>query len=118
MAMTVLIVDDHASFRRAARALLELEGYAVVGDAENVQDGVAAARDLRPDLLLVDVGLPDGDGFEVAERLRDDQARPPAIVFTSNRDATGFAHRIATCGGAGFVAKHELTGRALAELLP
>lgn len=117
MAVTVLIVDDHASFRRAARALLELEGYAVVGDAGNVQDAVAAARGLRPDVLLVDVGLPDGDGFEVAERLRRDAVPPPAIVFTSNRDATGFARRIAMCGGAGFVAKHELTGHALAELL-
>lgn len=117
MAVTVLIVDDHASFRRAARALLELEGYAVVGDAENVQDGVAAARDLRPDLLLVDVGLPDGDGFEVAEQLCSDAVPAPVIVFTSNRDATGLAGRIATCGGAGFVAKHELTGQALRELL-
>ncbi len=117
MAVTVLIVDDHASFRRAARALLELEGYTVVGDAGTVADAVAAARGLRPELLLVDVGLPDGDGFEVAEQLRDDPAPPPAIVFTSNRDATGFAQRIATCGGAGFVAKHELTGRALAELI-
>jgi DNA-binding NarL/FixJ family response regulator len=117
MAVTVLIVDDHASFRRAARALLELEGYTVVGDAGNVREAVAAARAMRPDVLLVDVGLPDGDGFEVAEELCGDAVPAPKTVFTSNRDATGFAGRIAACGGAGFVAKHELTGQALAELL-
>ena len=69
MDMTVLIVDDHPSFRASARTLLEAEGYDVVGEAENGESAVAAALRLRPDLVLLDVQLPDIDGFEVADQI-------------------------------------------------
>ena len=71
MAATVLIVDDHPGFRAAARRLLELEGYHVVGEAQDGESAIVAARELRPDFVLLDVQLPDIDGFEVAERMSD-----------------------------------------------
>ena len=69
MPQTVLIVDDHAGFRHAARALLEAEGFDVVGESATGGEGLADADRLRPDLVLLDVGLPDVDGMEVADQL-------------------------------------------------
>src|SRR5207249_10859 len=87
MSPTVLIVDDHPSLRVTARALLEAEGFDVVGEAEDGAGALAAARRLRPDVVLLDVQLPDIDGFEVAARLASNGGRP-AIVLTSSRDAS------------------------------
>jgi DNA-binding NarL/FixJ family response regulator len=115
MGLSVLIVDDHPSFRASARALLECEGYEVVGEAADGQDALRQAARLTPDLVLVDVGLPDLDGFEVTARLA--RKGGPAVVLTSSRedcDSGGIARR---SGARGFIAKDELSGPALQALL-
>jgi CheY-like chemotaxis protein len=114
---TVLIVDDHPSFRLTARALLESEGYEVVGEAENGVQALRLAAELRPDLVLLDVQLPDFDGFEVAARLSRDNGASPDVVLTSSRDASDFGPLIAQSGARGFVPKAELSGGALASLI-
>ena len=116
MHMTVLIVDDHPSFRASARTLLQAEGYEVVGEAENGETAVAIARELHPDLVLLDVQLPDLDGFQVAERLRKLED-PPAVVLTSSRDGADYGCCIHNSGANGFVPKAELSGAAIAALL-
>ncbi len=117
MATTVLIVDDHPSFRATARALLEAEGYEVVGEAENGVQALRLAAELRPELVLLDVQLPDFDGFEVASRLSAGNGTRPDIVLTSSRDASDFGPLIAQSGARGFVPKAELSGGALASLI-
>ena len=114
--MTVLIVDDHPSFRASARELLEAEGYEVVGEAENGAAALRAAKELGPDLVLLDVQLPDMDGFQVAEQLRK-LADPPAVVLTSSRDGADYGRCIEICGATGFVPKADLSGAAIAALL-
>jgi DNA-binding NarL/FixJ family response regulator len=116
MGMTVLIVDDHPSFRASARTLLEAEGYEVVGEAENGIGALEAATRLHPDLVLLDVQLPDLDGFQVAERLGR-LADPPAIVLTSSRDGADYGRCIQESGARGFVPKADLSGAAIAALL-
>ena len=103
MAVTVLIVDDHPSFRASARTLLEAEGFQVVGEAENGETAVEAARELQPDLVLLDVQLPGIDGFVVADQLR-----------TSSRDRADYGRCIGECGAHGFVPKADLSGAAIA----
>jgi DNA-binding NarL/FixJ family response regulator len=114
---TVLIVDDHASFRATARRLLEAEGFDVVGEAESGEAAIEAVARLQPDVVLLDVQLPDMDGFDVAPRLGKNGHRP-AIVLTSSRDASEFGVLVEQCGARGFVPKDELSGRRLAALLP
>jgi DNA-binding NarL/FixJ family response regulator len=114
--MTVLIVDDHPSFRASARTLLEAEGYEVIGEAENGLAAVAAAEALHPDLVLLDVQLPDIDGFQVADLLRK-LTDPPAVVLTSSRDGSDYGRCIGDCGACGFVPKADLSGAAIAALL-
>jgi DNA-binding NarL/FixJ family response regulator len=116
MERTILIVDDHPSFRATARLLLEADGWTVVGDAPDGTRGLAAARELHPDVVLLDVNLPDIDGFEVAARLRDDDGAP-AIVLVSSRDARDFGPLVARCGAVGFVSKADLSGDALRRLV-
>ena len=116
--MSVLIVDDHPSFRSCARALLEAEGYRVVGEANDGASALRAVEELEPDLVLLDVQLPDLDGFEVASRLTagNGDGTAPAVVLTSSRDGADFGSLVTRCGARGFVAKAELTGAALAAL--
>jgi DNA-binding NarL/FixJ family response regulator len=116
MPKTVLIVDDHPSFRLTARALLEAEGFEVIGEAADGAGAVAEAKRLRPDLILLDVQLPDMDGFSVAEKLQMN-GWSPAIVLTSSRDLSDFGSLVATCGARGFVPKAELSGATLSALL-
>jgi DNA-binding NarL/FixJ family response regulator len=116
MSMTVLIVDDHPSFRASARELLEAEGYEIVGEAESGAAAVQAAKELQPDLVLLDVQLPDMDGFQVAEQLRQ-LVDPPAVVLTSSRDSADYGSCIQICGATGFVPKADLSGAAIAALL-
>jgi CheY-like chemotaxis protein len=117
MAARVLIVDDHPAFRAAARRLLELEGYDVVGEAEDGLSALAAARTLRPDFILLDVQLPDLDGFEVAEQLSGDE-NPPAVVLTSSRDRSDYGPCLATSPACGFLPKAELSAAGIADILP
>jgi CheY-like chemotaxis protein len=116
MRKTVLIVDDHPSFRGMARALLESEGYTVVGEAPDGASAVEQAHTLRPDIVLLDVQLPDMDGFAVAARLSANGSTP-AIVLTSSRDGSDFGSLIEESGARGFVAKAEISAEAIAALL-
>jgi DNA-binding NarL/FixJ family response regulator len=111
---TVLIVDDHAGFRHAARALLEADGFHVVGESATGGEGLAAAERLRPDLVLLDVGLPDLDGIEVCNRIS--RWGGPAVVLTSSRDASDYPPHFEHCGARGFIPKAELSGPALLAL--
>ena len=117
MAKTVLIVDDHASFRRAVRLVLEYEGYEVVGEASDGEEALAQAGELRPELVLLDVHMPGGlDGFEVASRLASDESAP-AVVLTSSRDSSDFDQKVRRSGARGFIPKAEISGQRLADLL-
>jgi DNA-binding NarL/FixJ family response regulator len=114
MATSVLIVDDHPSFRASARMLLEAEGFDVVGEAEDGYEALRAVQELRPDVVLLDVQLPDIDGPEVAARLAAANGASPAIILTSSRDIED----IGACNGVrGFIPKSELSGAALEALL-
>jgi DNA-binding NarL/FixJ family response regulator len=115
---TVLIVDDHPSFRATARVLLESEGYDVVGEAADGASAVEAAESLRPDVLLLDIYLPDIDGFEVAAQLATSRnGSPPAIVLTSSHDVRDFGALVEKSGARGFIPKAELSGATLSALL-
>ena len=116
MRTTVLIVDDHDGFRESARALLEAEGFAVVGDAADGVEAVAKVARLRPDVVLLDVQLPDVDGFVVAGRLAA-VPDPPRVVLISSRDAAAYGPRVDAAPVCGFLAKRELSGAALAALV-
>lgn len=113
---TVLIVDDHASFRLQARAVLEAAGYGVVGEAPNGSTAIELAGSLLPEIVLVDIGLPDFDGFEVARQLGIGEA-PPSIVLTSSHEESTFGARVAASPAIGFIAKEELSGPAFTALV-
>jgi CheY-like chemotaxis protein len=110
--MTVLIVDDHQSFRDVARRVLEAHGFDVVGEALDGETALEAVRELRPDIVLLDVQLPGIDGFEVAARLTA-RGDAPAIVMTSSREGADFGPLIAASGARGFVHKADLSGPAI-----
>lgn len=96
--------------------LLEAEGYQVVGEAEDGKQALAAAGELRPDLVLLDVQLPDLDGFEISSRLV--AARPaPAVILVSSRDGSDYGSLAGESGARGFIAKSELSAAAVEELL-
>jgi DNA-binding NarL/FixJ family response regulator len=112
----VLIVDDHPSFRATARLALELDGFVVVGTAADGESGVVETLRLRPDIVLLDVGLPDISGFEVASRLRD-AASPAAIVLASSREGSDFGTLVADSGARGLIDKSILSGEAVRALV-
>ena len=115
-ARRVLVVDDHASFRRSASALLVAEGFDVVGDAVDGASALALAASLMPEVVLLDIQLPDLDGFAVAERLL--ASHPDLkIVLVSSRDRSTYGSRIEGSGARGFITKGELSGAALERLL-
>jgi CheY-like chemotaxis protein len=114
--VTVLIVDDHPSFRANARALLEAEGYEVVGEAGDGTSALEAAAELEPELVLLDVQLPDIDGFEVAARLTGGGGGP-VVILVSSRDGADFGPLVERSGARGFIPKAELSGAALSALL-
>ena len=116
MSSTVLIVDDHAAFRAGARALLEVDGFDVVGEAADGESAIEQARRLRPEVVLLDVQLPGIDGFAVAERLA---AEPfaPAVVLISSRARGAVRGRLETAPARGFITKAEFSGESLTSLL-
>ncbi len=115
--MTLLIVDDHAAFRTYARSMLAADGYDVVGDVADGESAVAAAEQLEPDAVLLDIQLGSGiDGFEVARRLAE-LPHPPQVVLASSREASAFGSRLIDAPVRGFVSKEELSGQALGALL-
>jgi DNA-binding NarL/FixJ family response regulator len=115
MPMNVLIVDDHQAFRTDARELLEFAGYTVVGEAINAADAVDQARRLEPDLVLLDVQLPDRDGFAAAEEISR-LANAPRILMISSREASDYGKRLPASPAIGFIHKPDLS-RALMEKL-
>jgi DNA-binding NarL/FixJ family response regulator len=111
MARTVLIVDDSSAFRASARTLLQARGYEVVGVAEDVASGLAQAEALRPDCVLMDVNLPDGNGLSAAAQLHG-----PVVVLVSTLDESAIGD-VSASGARGFVPKSELASPLLVELL-
>lgn len=116
MPLRVLIVDDNSAFCAAARQLLERAGFAVVAEAGDGAAGLRAATEHTPDLVIVDVQLPDLDGFDLAERLRGfDPA--PEVILTSNLDWTDFGALVESSAALGFIPKAELSAPAIDALL-
>ena len=116
MKRTVLVVDDHPSFRATARALLDAEGFDVIGEAVDAADALAKVAELHPDVVLLDVQLPDGTGFDVASRLCANGGSPE-VVLVSSRDASDYGELIHACGARGFIPKGELSGASIRALL-
>jgi DNA-binding NarL/FixJ family response regulator len=112
----VLIVDDHAGFRTQARNVLEADGFEVVGEAADGDSALAATRELDPEIVHLDVQLPDLDGFEVAKQLTSN-GDGPAVVLISSRELADFASLVRSSGARGFIAKDELSGARLRSLL-
>ena len=113
---TILIIDDNAAFRTQARALLAADGLIVLGEAVDGTSGIAAVRSLRPDLVLLDIGLPDIEGFEVARELAL-AGPPPFVILTSSREASEYGPRLTSSQVLGFVPKDELSGAAIRALV-
>ena len=113
---TVLIVDDHPSFRASARAILEADGFEVAGEAEDGESAIAVAAQLHPDVILLDVQLPDLDGFEVTRRLVESNGST-CVVLVSSRDGADFGPLVEASGACGFVPKSELSGDAVTALI-
>jgi DNA-binding NarL/FixJ family response regulator len=113
---TVLIVDDHPSFRASAHALLEAEGFEVVGEAEDGESAIEAAGRLQPDVVLLDVQLPDINGFDVAKQLTANGSGV-CVVLVSSRDGSDFGPLVEASGARGFVPKSELSGAAISALI-
>jgi DNA-binding NarL/FixJ family response regulator len=116
MATTVVVVDDHPSFRGFARRLLQAAGFSVVDEAEDGASALAAVQEHRPDVVLLDVLLPDTTGFELADRFAEGP-HGPVVVLTSSRSATDFGGSLARSSARGFIAKSDLTGAAFAALV-
>ena len=113
---TILIIDDDPRFRTQAQDLLEADGFTVIGQAEDGASGLEAARSLRPDFVLLDIGLPDVEGFEVARGLAID-GPPPLVVLTSSRDARAYGRRLANGHALGFIPKERISGAAIRALV-
>lgn len=114
---TVLVVDDHPSFRASARAVLESEGYDVVGEAEDGASALAAIAELQPQVVLLDVQLPDMTGFDVCTALESRNGSAPIVILVSSRDASDYGDLVTASGARGFVPKAELSGEAISALL-
>lgn len=112
----VLIVDDHAGFRRVAGRLMQEIGRQVVGEAGTGAEALSESRRLKPDLVLLDIQLPDLDGLAVAASLSS-EPEPPTVVLVSSRDAVDYGPRLHDCGALGFIAKADLSAESLTALL-
>jgi two-component system nitrate/nitrite response regulator NarL len=115
MPRSLLIVDDDGSFRRLARTLLS-GPFTIVGEAATREEALRAVVALVPDAVLLDVHLPDGDGFSVARELGAGPS-PPAVVLTSADDLGGVAEAVAGTGARGFLPKASISADVLERLL-
>lgn len=113
---TILIIDDDPRFRLQASELLEADGFVVIGQAVDGASGLEAARSLRPDFVLLDIGLPDVEGFAVARDLATD-GPPPLVVLTSSRDARAYGRRLTSGDFLGFISKEQVSGAAIRALV-
>lgn len=116
VARSVVVVDDHAGFRAQAAQLLEAAGYEVVGSCPDGRSALAAISKLHPDVVLLDVQLPDTDGFRLITQL-DAGCEGPAIVLISSREAVDYGARVGRSGAAGFITKAELSAQTLAKVV-
>jgi DNA-binding NarL/FixJ family response regulator len=112
----VLIIDDNVPFRAAARRLLERGGFDVVAEAGTGASGIREAKAHVPDLAIVDVQLPDFDGFDVAERLAGLEGAP-AVILTSSLDGSDFGALVAASSALGFIPKDDLSAPAIRAML-
>lgn len=112
--MTVLVVDDHPTFRASARRLLELDGFRVVGEAADAREAVELARELEPRLVLLDIGLPDRSGFDIAGELTGGGTQ---VVLISSRAQADLGRRVRESGALGFISKERLSGEAILALV-
>jgi DNA-binding NarL/FixJ family response regulator len=112
--MTVLVVDDHPTFRASVRRLLELDGFRVVAEAADARAALRLVQELEPELMLLDVGLPDRSGFEVAKELA---GGPTRVVLISSRAQADLGRRVRESGALGFISKEQLSGEAILALL-
>lgn len=117
MKPTVLIVDDHSVFRSFARMVLEAEGFVVIGEAADGERAVEAVREFDPDVVLLDVALPDIDGFAVCDQVTAPPRIRPTVILTSSRDATSYAGRLKRSRAKGFIAKDALSGAMLRAMI-
>ena len=113
---TILIVDDDPRFRTQAREVLEADGFVVIGEAVDGASGLEAAQTLRPEFVLLDIGLPDIEGFEVARTLAV-HGPPPWVVLTSSRDARAYGRRLTNGHSLGFIPKERISGPAIRALV-
>ena len=113
---TILIVDDDPRFRDQVRDVLAADGFVVIGEAVDGASGLEAVQALHPDYVLLDIGLPDVEGFEVARALAVD-GPPPWVVLTSSRDARAYGRRLANGDYLGFIPKERISGAAIRALV-
>ena len=116
MTPRVVIVDDHAPFRSLARRLLVAGGFQVVGEAADGAGAIAAVRELAPDVVLLDVQLPDLDGFAVAEAIGG-EPRAPVVVLVSSRALVDYGQRVDASTARGFITKAELSRETLLRVI-
>ena len=116
MATSILIVDDHRGFRLSARRILEADGFRVIGEAATGGEGLEQARRLIPDIVLLDISLPDGSGFDFAGEIGR-LPSAPAVVLTSSHDIEDFGDSLNAAGARGFVPKGDLCGSTVAALV-
>jgi DNA-binding NarL/FixJ family response regulator len=113
---TILIVDDDPRFRTQARDVLAADGFVVIGEAVDGASGLEAVDALQPDFVLLDIGLPDIEGFEVA-RILALNGPPPWIVLTSSRDARAYGRRLTNGRALGFIPKERISGPAIRAMV-
>ena len=115
---TVLIVDDHPSFRASARAVLEAGGLHVIGEAADGSSALTAIAGLTPDVVLLDIQLPDMTGFDVCAELANRNGAAPNVILVSSRDVADYGDLIASSRACGFIGKADLSSEAVVALLP